>query len=163
MVLVQLGFQHKHPVQYRAGHHRRHRHTRCLPRAVARRCTVWAMLSRVLPVTTDTPYILRVLTTTADTGTFTICLQAPPAPPANDLCANAIPVTTYPYTSAVISTAAATDDYTASTCDGPYKNVWWKVSGVCGTMTATTCGSSFDTEMAVFSGSCGAIHASRLQ
>ncbi|MBK7384562.1 MAG: thrombospondin type 3 repeat-containing protein [Flavobacteriales bacterium] len=84
-------------------------------------------------------------------------MQAPPTPPANDACANAIVVNTYPYTSAVISTAAATDDYTASTCDGPYKNVWWKVSGVCGTMTATTCGSSFDTELSVFSGSCGAL------
>ncbi len=58
----------------------------------------------------------------------------------------------------MISNAAATDDYSAaSSCDGPYKNVWWTVTGICGTMTAITCtgGTDFDDEIAVYTGSCG--------
>ncbi len=79
-------------------------------------------------------------------------------PPANDACANAINVTTYPYTSASISNASASDDspvvggpYTCNTSGsgGPYKNIWWRVTGICGTMTANLCGCDFDTEMAV--------------
>ncbi|MEP7169538.1 MAG: GEVED domain-containing protein, partial [Bacteroidota bacterium] len=78
-------------------------------------------------------------------------------PPANDNAANAINIASLPYTSAIISNATATDDYTSSTCDGPYKNVWWTVTGICGTMTAITCtgGTNFDDEMAVFTGSPG--------
>ncbi len=78
-------------------------------------------------------------------------------PPANDNAANAINIVSLPYTSAVISNAAATDDYTSSTCDGPYKNVWWKVTGICGTMTAITCTGStnFDDEIAIFTGTPG--------
>ncbi|WKZ64869.1 MAG: T9SS type A sorting domain-containing protein [Flavobacteriales bacterium] len=76
-------------------------------------------------------------------------------PPANDACANAINVSSYPYASPVVNNSLATDDVPASVCTGPYKNVWWRVEGVCGTMTASTCaGSNFDTEIAVFSGDC---------
>src|SRR5690606_31398674 len=67
--------------------------------------------------------------------------------PANDNCASAIAIASLPYTSAVINNALATDDYSAlSSCDGPYKNVWWTVTGICGTMTAITCtgGTDFD-------------------
>ena len=114
--------------------------------------------SGTFPVTASTNYRLRILTTGGGAGTFSICLQTPPPPPANDACANAIVVNTYPYTSAVINNTDATDDYTTTACDGPYKNVWWKVSGVCGIMSAKTCtgNTNFDTEMAVFSGTCGA-------
>ena len=76
---------------------------------------------------------------------------------SNDLCANAFTVASLPHTSALVSNASATDDTPSTTCSGPYKNLWWKVTGICGTMTASTCGggTSFDTEMAVFTGSCG--------
>ncbi|MFN8349942.1 MAG: GEVED domain-containing protein [Flavobacteriales bacterium] len=78
--------------------------------------------------------------------------------PANDNCASAIAIASLPYTSAVINNALATDDYAAlSSCDGPYKNVWWTVTGICGTMTAITCtgGTNFDDEIAIYTGSCG--------
>jgi len=78
--------------------------------------------------------------------------------PANDNCANAIAIASLPYTSAVINNALATDDFsTLSACDGPYKNVWWTVTGICGTMTAITCtgGTNFDNEIAIYTGSCG--------
>ncbi|HRD54746.1 MAG TPA: hypothetical protein PKY96_19080, partial [Flavobacteriales bacterium] len=80
-------------------------------------------------------------------------------PPANDACATPIVVSSYPYTSPVINNSAATDDFTTSTCSGPFKNVWWRVSGVCGTMTVSTCntGTNFDTELTVFEGACGTL------
>ena len=75
----------------------------------------------------------------------------------NDACANAIAIASLPYTSAVIANALATDDSPTSTCDGPYKNVWWTVTGICGTMTAITCtgGTNFDNEIAVFTSTGG--------
>jgi hypothetical protein len=77
--------------------------------------------------------------------------------PANDNCASAIAIASLPYTSAVIANALATDDSPSSTCDGPYKNVWWTVQGICGTMTAITCTGStnFDDEIAVFTSTGG--------
>ena len=77
---------------------------------------------------------------------------------SNDNCANAIDIgTSLPYTSTPINNACATDDGPSSTCTGPYKNVWWKVTGICGTMTAKTCTgvTDFDDKIAVYSGSCG--------
>ncbi|MEO8591359.1 MAG: thrombospondin type 3 repeat-containing protein [Flavobacteriales bacterium] len=101
----------------------------------------------------------------ADFGDYTLQLSLgvpPPPPPANDDCLNAIVVSSYPYTSAVINTNTATDDnlnvpgYLCGT--GVFKNVWWAVPGVCGTMTANVCtGSTFDTEIAVYTGSCGSL------
>ena len=94
--------------------------------------------------------------TNSSCGTATTCMTTTVQnTTTNDLCANAIGVGTLPYTSPLVSNAAATDDAPTTTCDGPYKNMWWAVTGVCGTMTAYTCGSSFDTEIAVFTGSCG--------
>ncbi len=77
--------------------------------------------------------------------------------PSNDNCASAIAIASLPYTSAVIDNTLATDDSPASSCDGPYKNVWWTVPGICGTMTAITCtgGTNFDNEMAVFTSTGG--------
>ncbi|MFZ1691585.1 MAG: hypothetical protein WAT74_00185, partial [Flavobacteriales bacterium] len=79
--------------------------------------------------------------------------------PANDACASPIVVSSYPYTSPVVNNSGATDDFTTSTCSGPFKNVWWRVSGVCGTMTVSTCnvGTNFDTEITVFEGACGTL------
>jgi hypothetical protein len=82
-----------------------------------------------------------------------------PSPPSNDVCANAIGVISLPYTSSVISNTFATDDVPTSSCDGPYKNVWWTVTGICGTMTANTCtgNTNFDSEIAVYTGGCGSL------
>ncbi len=85
--------------------------------------------------------------------TYTLNYNSP-----NDNCANAIDIgSSLPYTSPVISNASATNDNIGINCDGPYKNLWWKVTGICGTMTAITCtgGTNFDDEIAVFTGSCG--------
>jgi hypothetical protein len=89
-------------------------------------------------------------------GAVNFTLQCPVPPPSNDDCGSAISIASLPYTSPAIGNGAATTDGPATTCDGPYRNIWWVVSGVCGTMTASTCntGTNFDTELAVFSGTC---------
>ncbi|MBK9759360.1 MAG: HYR domain-containing protein [Flavobacteriales bacterium] len=96
--------------------------------------------------------------TNSSCGTASTCMTSTiQNTTSNDLCGNAFNIGSLPYTSAIISNATMTDDVAASTCDGPYKNIWWKVTGVCGTMTAITCtgGTNFDDEIAVFTGSCG--------
>jgi len=89
------------------------------------------------------------------TGTVTWRVNCPP--PANDACAAAISIPNLPYTSTPISNSAATNDGPATTCDGPYNNIWWTVSGVCGPMIAHTCGSNYDTEIAVYAGTCAGL------
>ena len=94
----------------------------------------------------------------SSSGTWNGTASCSVTPPANDACANAIAIgSSLPYTSAIISNANATNDSPVSACDGPYKNVWWTVTGICGTMTANTCtgNTNFDSEIAVFTGSCG--------
>ncbi|UPT67020.1 MAG: hypothetical protein M0D57_21830 [Sphingobacteriales bacterium JAD_PAG50586_3] len=77
--------------------------------------------------------------------------------PSNDNCASATNITTLPFTGAIVSNACATNDGPASTCDGPYKNIWWRYTATaCGVITARTCtgNTNYDNEIAVFSGSC---------
>lgn len=76
---------------------------------------------------------------------------------AHDACASAIQISSLPaYVSGKNSPPYATDDYTGSTCDGPYKNLWWRVTGTGQELVATTCSANttFDTELAVYDG-CG--------
>ncbi len=109
-------------------------------------------------LTAGTQYYILLDPESTTGGNVSFSIVCPP-PPANDNCANAIDIASLPYTSAIISNNTATDDVPSSACDGPYKNIWWKVTGICGTMTAITCtgGTNFDNEMAVFTGSCGSM------
>jgi hypothetical protein len=109
-------------------------------------------------LTAGTQYYIMLDPESSTGGNVTFSIVCPP-PPANDNCANAIDISSLPYTSAIISNGTATDDVPSSICDGPYKNIWWKVTGICGTMTAITCtgGTNIDNEMAVFTGSCGSM------
>ncbi|MBK6831012.1 MAG: hypothetical protein IPG92_09880 [Flavobacteriales bacterium] len=126
----------------------------------------WTCLADANTTGTTAPFALvggttyRFLVKAEGTGgaSATWRLNCPPAP-ANDACAAPIVVSSYPYTSPVINNGWATDDLSAVICSGsgPFKNVWWTVTGVCGTMTAQTCGANFDTELAVYSGTCGSL------
>jgi len=108
--------------------------------------------------TSTTTYYVRAEGTCGTTACVSTTVTVNSAP-ANDNCANAINIGALPYTSAIMSNACATNDVPASTCDGPYKNIWWKVTGICGTMTANTCtgNTNFDSEIAVFTGACGSM------
>ncbi|MBK9146308.1 MAG: thrombospondin type 3 repeat-containing protein [Flavobacteriales bacterium] len=100
-------------------------------------------------------YILLDAEYNVGSGSQTWRINCPP--PANDACAAAISIPNVPYTSPGISNSAATTDGPVTTCDGPYNNIWWTVSGVCGPMIAYTCGSSYDTEIAVYAGTCAGL------
>jgi hypothetical protein len=120
-----------------------------------------AALTITAPSTT-TNYFVRYEPGTGTNCSNTACASTTVtvSPISNDACSSAINIgTSLPYTSAVINNSCATDDFTTSTCDGPYKNVWWTVTGpACvSTLTASTClgGTNFDDEIAVFTGSCG--------
>ena len=109
--------------------------------------------------TAGVPVLILLDAETSGTFTQTWRINCPVPPPANDACVNAVTVASMPYTSTVVSNVAATDDVPTSTCSGPYKNVWWKVTPtLCGPINVATCpGSNFDTEVAVFTGACGSM------
>ena len=118
-------------------------------------------MGTAIPTLTSTvgPLTIQFVSDVSLTGagfSATISCVAPTGP-SNDACSNAIAIASLPYTSAVIANALATDDSPASSCDGPYKNVWWTVTGICGTMTAITCtgGTNFDDEISVFTSTGG--------
>jgi hypothetical protein len=118
-----------------------------------------SVISR-MPVTAGVPVLVRVggLTSLSSTGSITIS-QAP-NPPANDLCANATPVSIggpYPF-----DLAEATDDYTygvdicsGGTATASNRDVWFKlISPWGGTYTISTCGSTITNPMLHVIGDC---------
>ena len=77
-----------------------------------------------------------------------------PVPPPNDDCVNAEALGTLPAT-ATFDNTLATDDIAVpcGVSTGPYKNVWYTVTGTGNTMTATTCNAGTfvsDTKISVF-------------
>ncbi|MCB9169889.1 MAG: T9SS type A sorting domain-containing protein [Flavobacteriales bacterium] len=111
-------------------------------------------------VTPMTTYYVRVsYSYDFDTpGTFDICLSAPPPPPANDLCDDAIAVSCNSVTSG--TTINATADDAPGTCTTGLSTaggVWYTVTGWGGQMTASLCGADYDTKIGVFTGNCGGL------
>ncbi|WKZ66393.1 MAG: GEVED domain-containing protein [Flavobacteriales bacterium] len=107
-------------------------------------------------VTPNTNYLFRVLTFAGTAGTFNLCLTGPPA---NDLCAGAIPVSCGTPVSG--TTAGATNQGAPAGCVdavGTAPGVWYSISGQCGNLTASLCtGTAFDSRLAVLSGACGTL------
>jgi len=91
-------------------------------------------------------------------GLASVTYTCPPPPPANDACANAIPLdcntlVTGTTTSATLETPAPAFCGTGLTAPG----VWYTVAGFDGPMFATLCGATaYDSRINVYSGSCGA-------
>lgn len=81
----------------------------------------------------------------------------PPPPPANDLCAGALPIACG-QTIAGTTTAATIDPVgTCVTALGTAPGVWYTFAGDGSTTTLSLCGSSYDTKIGVFSGSCAGL------
>jgi len=88
------------------------------------------------------------------------CTSCTPSPaPANDLCANAIPIACG--TTASGTTVNATvDNVTGGSCGVTITapGVWYTfTSPGTGNATVSLCGSSYDTKISVFSGTCGSL------
>jgi hypothetical protein len=83
------------------------------------------------------------------------------APPANDLCANALPIAAG-VTTPFCSDGATTDGPTENLCDNAgdnqvSKDIWYRfTTHGAGRFTVRTCGSSFDTKVAIYNNSCPA-------
>ncbi|HEY3296563.1 MAG TPA: choice-of-anchor J domain-containing protein [bacterium] len=80
----------------------------------------------------------------------------PPPPPANDLCANAIPVAIPSQTAG--TTVGGSED-TAPSCivSSSAPNVWYTMVGNDHRVTVGTCTSSYDTQIRIFTGTCGSL------
>ena len=96
--------------------------------------------------------------TTACASTSVTVITAP----ANDLCANATAIPSFPYNSGVQSTNCATNDAPAagsSACGAHDDNVWYKLTGTGNQIQVSTCDglTDFDTEIHVYTGNCGSM------
>ena len=121
----------------------------------------------VTGLTLGTSYLIRVFSITASPvpatlGTFNICIQDPPAP-ANDLCANAIALTsglTCTTTTGTVANATFTAG-TAAACAGTVEyDVWYSFTAQTTnpTITLSNIGANFTAQtprVQVFSGTCG--------
>ncbi len=87
------------------------------------------------------------------------CTDDPcPVAPDNNLCEDAEMIAV-PFTGTFDNTAATTDGpaVPCGVASGPWKNVWYKVTGTGGTFTATTCSAGTvvtDTKISVFCADC---------
>ncbi|WP_411810771.1 T9SS type A sorting domain-containing protein [Chryseobacterium scophthalmum] len=127
----------------------------------------------VTGLTAGQTYYIRVYTYTSTANgnaSFDICVSTPPAPPANDDCANAVTVTVNPDTNCGTVTSGTTSGGTSSgvavgACSGtPDDDVWYKFTA---TATAHTLqlknvvsvgtSSSISLYAQVFSGTCGTL------
>lgn len=107
-------------------------------------------------MTAGVPYHILIDSHTTSTTAVRFMVQCATPQQPNDDCANAIQVSGFPYVSPLVNIVSAVTDGPGTPCDGPYRNLWWKVTGACGPMTVTTCGSSVTSGLAVFTGNCGA-------
>ncbi|MBK7384708.1 MAG: T9SS type A sorting domain-containing protein [Flavobacteriales bacterium] len=125
------------------------------------------VLSGSFAVTANTNYIFRALTLATTTGTFTICLQAPPTPPANDLCASSIPIPgagPFPHLTTVVNNTNATNTgQPTPTCQGTANgSIWYSFTPTCsGEYRFSTCpadapsSGAIDHVLVVGTGVCG--------
>ncbi len=113
-------------------------------------------------LTPGTTYYVQVAAFgAADTGEYVLRLTCDlPSAPANDACADAI-AAAVPSVHMVNNVAATTDVITGMPCgvaSGPFRNVWYVLTGTGGTIRASTCNGGTtnpDTKISVFCGSCG--------
>ncbi len=110
-------------------------------------------------LTANSNYYIRVSSNSfwGTGGAHSVCVSIPPPPPANDLCANAIPVACNSVTNS--TTVASTTIGAPADCNGLSLNtaggIWYTVQGWDGPITVDLSGSSFDTKIGVFTGTCG--------
>lgn len=105
-------------------------------------------------LTAGTVYYIRVWNYGASgTGTFQICITAPPAPPANSTCATAtsLPCGTTNLAGTTVGTAAVAH---GTGCTMSNNGVWYSFVGNGQNTTITVSGGTLDAEMAITSGTC---------
>jgi Secretion system C-terminal sorting domain len=109
-------------------------------------------------LTAGTTYYILLDPETSASVTHTFQINCPvPVAPANDLCANAIPIACGGTASG--STTMANNDGPATDCAGgsTAPDVWYTITGTGGAITASLCGSTYDTQIDVYTGACGTL------
>ena len=105
-------------------------------------------------------YVIRVGGWAGASGATDLVISEAAAPPANDECADALPILVG---STDFNTAGASGTTVACTKFGNaniYNDLWYSYEATGeGTCTISTCGASFDTKIAVFDGCSGALIA----
>ena len=109
-------------------------------------------------LTASTTYLVQVFTDVEQsTGAFDLCVFESPAPPANDLCANATVLN-----NAINNVVGAEDitfatDTDASACDGAGvgRGVWYRIPGNDECLNITVDPADWDAAIQVWSGTCG--------
>lgn len=90
--------------------------------------------------------------------TINVTEQAPPDPIANDSCATAINITSFPYTNTQDATGATNNDgFIDGGCDNPMNDgAWYTFAGTGGDVTVdlTEVG-AWDPQLDIYSGTCG--------
>lgn len=88
---------------------------------------------------------------------WTFTTVAPPPPPVNDACADAIAITTLPYSNTSDDSGATNNDGFLTGCaPGQNDGTWYTVVGDGGDITIAAT-SDIDGELAVFTGDCAAL------
>jgi len=114
-------------------------------------------------LTIGNTYFIRVFTNSATAGnaTFTICVGSEAMPPANDACANAQVLTTFPHQELVDASAATNNDgfITASGCIDTNDGVWYTYTAQDDKWLSIIVSPSggWNSSIAAYSGTCGAL------
>ncbi len=102
-------------------------------------------------------YRIRVAGWAGSSGLFRLNIAQTMSPPANDLCANATPISNGTYG---FNTCGANTDgpNQASVGCQPNQDVWFRFTAPCsGQVTMDTCNSSFNTVLSIYAGGCGSL------
>lgn len=110
-----------------------------------------------VPVEGQQTYVIRVSGWNGTTGSFILNTHLNVAPPANDNCGSAIPVSDG---DTPFATCNATTDGPAESLCFPINpeielDVWYRYTALCsGSASVSLCASNFDTRLAVYNGNC---------
>ncbi len=118
--------------------------------------------SASLSVVSGTTYFVRVAGYVGATGTFYLTVTPAQPPPANDACANAIPITDGLTTSTCVG--AATEAGLPAACATFTSDVWFSYTNPSSTCPAsvtidmcTVTTNAFDSVLVVWTGTCGSL------
>jgi len=110
-------------------------------------------------LTPGNTYFVRVFTNSTGTHdtTFDICISADPNVPANDDCADAEAITSFPFSETMDASAATNNAgfIDVSGCGVMNDGVWYTLTGDGNELTVTVQPSGWDVEIGVYTGSCG--------
>lgn len=117
--------------------------------------------SLVTGLTVGATYYVRVYSYDGfgSNQSFTICVGSIPPTPANDTCAGALAVSTFPYSYTQSDALGATNNsgFLTACLDGMNDGTWFSFTGNGGNVDISVSmpsGSSFDPQIGVFSGNC---------